>query len=409
MARLPKLGLHASGNFFIKYNGKNHYLGRDKAEAQRQYIEHIRLWRAGQDSESLTASMRLVDLAELLEREVEAESGPPARRYLHNHLIRFLAAWGNVPAAAIKPPQVTPVAWIKALKADMLLMRYAPRTINHDLGAAKRLIEWAGSMGYIAHYPTRGIKGVPLGARQRHDVPLATFIAQVRRAELFDPRLGPWMRLHFLTACRPAELVRLVHRRGTWEHGGPMLEMITADGPLLRFHDASCLSGSVFRMANKVARRTQDDRYIPLTGEALLWLSRCTPAWSTSSGYAQAVAATQPDPPHHIHHIRHTAASHLHGEGAAVADIELALGHWPRGAWMNYVRTSWRTPLQIMRSLRLSQPETAWESSPQGRDALDLWQQQSQQQKQNLLARTQRGRIRRFPPPPQLPPPSSAD
>jgi integrase len=400
MARLPKLGLHASGNYFIKYGGQNHYLGRDLAAAQAEYARHLILWRKLQTAKASTTGRtpeRLIIelLTEFLD-EVGSDAGPNARRHLASHTQRFGAAWGQVPAHRVVLPEVNPITWLRALKSDMLAIGYAPKTINHDLSAGKRFIEWAGVMGYLPAVSTRTIRGVPLGPRKRVDVHLDVLIGQIKRAECFDPRLGPWLRLHFLTGCRPSELVRLVHRQGMWERGGPTTILPTEHGELVRFHDAASLHGAVFRMQSKMEKVTRDHRYLCLSPEALYWLARCAAPWKTAAGYAQAVEATGPDPAHRVFHIRHTAATHLYSAGVSPAETAIFLGHWPPGAWLNYVREAWRTPLLLAKSLRLAAAEAAWEANPRHSADLHRWQREGDQLREQYQKNPFRGRVQKF-------------
>lgn len=42
----PKLRVHESGNFFVRFSGVTRYLGRDKTEAKRLYGIEVEKWRA---------------------------------------------------------------------------------------------------------------------------------------------------------------------------------------------------------------------------------------------------------------------------------------------------------------------------------------------------------------------------
>jgi integrase len=400
MANMPKLALHSRGMYFVKYGGKFHYLGRDLAAAQLEYGRHIIEWRKLQTAKpsktGTTADRLIIELLTEFLDEVGSDSGPTARRHVASHTQRFGAAWGQVPVRRVVLPQVNPLAWLRALKADMVRIGYAPKTINHDLSAGKRFLEWCGAMGYLPAVSTRAIRGVPLGPRKRVDVQLDVLIGQIKRAECFDPRLGPWMRLHFLTGCRPSELVRLIHRQGVWERGGPTTILSTDAGEIIRFHDAASLQGAVFRMKSKMEKVTRDHRYLCLSPEALYWLGRCSAPWKTAAGYAQAVESTRPDPAHRVFHIRHTAATHLYSAGVSPAETAIFLGHWPPGAWLNYVREAWRTPLLLARSLRLAAAEAAWESTPRNAADLQRWQSEGQRLREQFQANPFRGRLRRF-------------
>ncbi len=400
MARMPKLSLHARGQYFVKYGGTFHYLGRELDAAQLEYAKHIILWRKLQSAKASktgrTPDRLIIDLLTEFLDEVGADSGHTARRHLASHTQRFGAAMGQVPIKRVVLPDVNPLAWLRALKTEMLNLGYAPKTINHDLSASKRFIEWCGAMGYLPSVSTRTIRGVPLGPRKRIDVHLDVLIGQIKRAECFDPRLGPWMRVHFLTGCRPSELVRLIHRQGMWERGGPTTIVPTEHGELVRFHDTASLQGAVFQMKSKMEKVTRDHRYVALSPEALFWLARCAAPWKTAAGYAQAVEATRPDPAHRVFHIRHTSATHLYAAGVSAAETQIFLGHWPPGAWLNYVREAWRTPLLLAKSLRLASAEAAWESNPRNAADLQRWQREGDQLREQYQKNPFRGRLQRF-------------
>lgn len=368
----------------VSYGGTDHYLGHDKAAAQREYARHLAAWadlRARRASAPSSANRTILELAQVFLGIVLTDAGEPAERYYRKHLARFLNLWGAVKAREVRPPEVHPADWLEALKADMTRAGYAPRTILHDLNAAKRLLAWAGDRGHLPALSLRSVRAPALGVLRRIDkrpAEVAAFIDSCKR----DPRLEPWLRLQFLAALRPKELVHLVcslhferltecgqlaslQARDQLEHFRPV-HGEGGNGPgweLLKHGRGGGAGGrggkkkgaaksGVYRVANKMVRRTQDWRYVVLSASALAELERCRPWWTTESGYYQAVwrARGQRGGPHFL---RHSAASDLRLRGAAVAEVQIVLGHWPPGAWRIYAREGWRTPLSIASRLRL--------------------------------------------------------
>lgn len=358
----PQLKLHkATGQHYVYYAGSRHYLGSDAAEARRRLPAETVKWaqwaQGRSDARPANPTTRTIGDVALEWLELKAtDTGESAMRDARTFLARFLAAWGAVPCSAVHPPAVHPAAWLNALKADMKAQGFAARTINKTVRAAKALLNYAADMGYTATYNYRQVKGLDLGERRRIDRPLDDVAAFIAGCERADDRLYPWLRIAYLTACRPKELVRLMLRDGRWEQ------------------EPAHNGGGIWRTANKSVRRTGDYRYIALTAQAkalLLegWSLRAAagtappgarqPAVNSQSGLQQYVrtAARSAFGPRGseggMHFLRHSAATHLAQQGAAQEDISLALGHWPPGEWRTYAREDWRRPLEVLGRLAL--------------------------------------------------------
>jgi len=352
----PTLKFHkAAGQWYIRYNRTFFYLGTKKSEAENRMPDELTRWArwvASRKTPARSSHERTVShvATEFLE-SVGVDVNERAMIYYRGRLIRFLAAWGRVPLARIRPPEVNPLAWLNAMKADMTMAKLRPSTINHDLGAAKRLLQFAMDMHYIPPFNLRSVRKVSQGARPRKDRSLPEVVRFIRTIESADERLYPWARIMYLTACRPIELFRLMRGEGSWEYRSP--------------------GGSVYRTLNKSAKRTGDDRYVVLTPHAtdlllLGWFLRgqhedAGTAWLSQSGFQQAVGATGVRGG--VHFLRHSAASHLRQMGCSVEETQIALGHWPSGAWRNYVTEAWQRPLAVMSKLTLPPPGTAEESA----------------------------------------------
>lgn len=348
----PTLKLHkATGVFYVYFAGKRHYLGKDKAAAKAQLPALTVRWAAW--AQSLTdarptnpTTRTIGDVALEWLRLKETDTSDDSMRDTRTYLARFLAAWGYVPCSEVHPPRVHPAAWLNALKSDMKDQGFAPRTINKTVRTAKSLLTYAADMGYTSAYSFRQVKGLPLDARRRIDRTPEQVVAFIVACEKADPRLYPWLRLAYLTAARPIELVRMMLAQGQWElesaHGG----------------------GAVWRCLNKSVRKTGDFRYISLTAhcKALLlegWRLRAMPPKDLRSRGVNSQSALQvavrsaARSPGGMHFLRHSAATHLAQQGLAPADISLALGHWPPGEWQIYAREDWKRPLEVLARLTL--------------------------------------------------------
>ena len=126
----PKLRLHASGNWFVHWGGAHHYLGRDRQIAQTLYANELTAWaawraQAGQSGSPgiprpsrrarATPPRTLAQLHAEWLQTIRTDAGNAAESYYTRHTVRFIAAWGQVPANTVRPPQVRPAAWLAAL------------------------------------------------------------------------------------------------------------------------------------------------------------------------------------------------------------------------------------------------------------------------------------------------------
>lgn len=387
--RPPTLKLHkATGQWYVRYAGKCHYLGKHKAAAERQLPAEITKWAAWAqgrtDKRPVNATSRTLGDVALEWLELKAtDVGEEAMRDARTFIARFLAAWGHIPCIEVVAPRVNPTAWLNALKSDMKDQGFKPRTINKTIRTAKALLHYGADMGYLPQFNLRQARGLPLGAKRRIDRTIDDVIAFIVTCENADARLYPWLRIAYLTACRPKELVAMMKREGRWEQ------------------ETAHRGGAVWRCANKVAYRTGDDRYISLTSHALALLRE---GWSlreaagvapngarqnavqSQSGLQQYVrTAAQRSPTGGVgglHFLRHSAATHLGQQGVQAEDIDLALGHWPPGEWRSYAREDWRRSLEVLARVTLPPRGSREESAAVARSASLLSQREGRDLRQ---------------------------
>lgn len=340
----PKLSCHATGVYFTHWGGRNHYFTKNREESIPLYAESIKAWAAWKSSRGAARSPRgvltVAQVCRLFLEGLEADSGPELQGYYRKHLARFVNTWQAAPASAIT------AADLQALKLDMSRHGYAPKTINHDLLAVRRMYNWADSMGYVPLPPLRGAKAIRLPPPKPKSLPLSTIRATLELAERglgqrsslrtrrqLDPeppapQVAIWMRLQYLALLRPIEVVRLVHGHGELVEEG-----------IFRLH------------VGKADKTSQQSRNLVLSPRALEVLAQARPIWSRLDSYSAAVRRMcGPGGPHAL---RHSAATHLHRAGVARAEIDLLLGHLPPRVSLIYAPITWKPLRSIAAGLSL--------------------------------------------------------
>jgi integrase len=357
MRRPPQLRLHATGQFFVRFGGKNHYLGKDSQAAQRQYPELLRAWSAWRSARGRVleqvrpGSMTVAEAAEAWLLARAAEASPKLLRGYRADLRPIVSAAGALPMAALD------AAKLIAISADLRVAGRSPSTINHTIRAAKMMIQWAMDT-HPSACPPINLRPLRL-QRERKRADLAAPPAQVARyiaaAEALDPRLGPWLRLGFLTGARVGELVRLVHGLGRWHRPDR--------------------GAFVFATSNKTAHSTgEGDRFIVLTEEAIEQLRLCGRHWSTPNGFSHAwsdrfgdqpapagggepppgIDQASPDLPQRpVKFLRHSAYQGLLDAGVEFNRARILMGHAVPGSWGHYAAAPWHAWRADMAKLTL--------------------------------------------------------
>ncbi len=317
-ARTPQLRRHKTGVWFCRWGGRDHYFTKSKRDSQARYLESLKLWaewRGERNTKRLpliTQSIAVVDVADLFLQAKALERGEATREYYRKHIKRFLLAYGPVRCDMIKAQH------LQGLKEDMLRHGFAPKTVNHDLGAVKTMLRWAMDFDYMPIVRLEGVKKIPLGPPKVKAVP----IEEIKNmAEQAPETMAPWLALNYLCLMRPSEVIRVARKEGEWIEDG------------------------IYEIENKVGRRTGMHRQVVFSDEALEWFALIEPRWSRLDSYSQAVrdffGSGGPG------RLRHSAATHLHRVGVARGDVDILLGHLPGRVSLTYAPIAWQ-PLRAL-------------------------------------------------------------
>ncbi len=334
--RMPKLRRHASGHWFCRWAGRDHYFGRDRKRATQLYLASIAeftAWRTQRDQFRLPPLSRSLTVQELHDRFVanrEIEGGRDRADFYRKHLKRFVLAYSDAMAQHYKPN------WLQILKDRLIISHLAPRTINHDIQAVRTMLQWAMDLELIAPVNLRGVKKLPLGEIPDKSWP----VARVRQFVLGcpHPNLRSWLALCYLCALRPKECVRIMTGQGRWIQRGILV------------------------IPNK-ARRCRIARHVLFSAEAFRWWRAAKPQWSRLDSFSQACRLQLGSGPHAL---RHSAGTHLIAAGVAREDADSILGHYPRAISVTYMPLRWRHLRCLAARLTLEDPASCCILPPRG-------------------------------------------
>lgn len=353
--REPAIRQKNTGGYFVRWGGRDFYLSVDRAEAQRLFtakdsshpgsFSAWRAWKAHRQLHSARARsaagrhLLLIDAERLMHRSYLDDGRADTARFWRSGLARFIKVHGEASMVDFSSPDpvrgryAAPiVAFLNAYRTDMSRPhkhRLANRTINHELGAVKRLFNWTAEQGLCPEVNWRGVKRLPASRGIPEVLSTERIGAMIAAAGAVDPRLVPWLALGYLTVGRVSEIPRLVSRRGEFQ---PVLDArgrLVCDRGLfaLSVHKNSWRGDSAFA------------RHMLLTDEALEWLDLARPFWSGLDSFsATAIDAGFARGPHVL---RDSAASHLRLRGVPLADVDVLLGHVQSGEWRSYALIPW--------------------------------------------------------------------
>lgn len=318
--RKPGLKWHRHKRlYYVRRQGRCVYLGRDREQARHRYHAEMIDWAKRRAQHEIVAAQRRrfrdLTLADLYDRFIDAkrtEVRPDTVRHYQAHLRRFVAVYHWCPASAITPHNV------QSIKTDLIAGGLRPRTVNHEIACIKAMLQWGVDFELIPQLHLRAVKPVRLDPPP----PKGYSVAQMRRMIRWAPaRLKPWLRVNWLTACRPAEVVRLVNGEGQWIDEG------------------------VFRLTQAKTR----DRHLLLSELAIKHLKRCHPVFHHLNSYGQACRrhckCDRSDPNERgmtPHPLRHGAAQELVRRGVRRQVVDLILGHMPGRTSLTYVPIAWQ-------------------------------------------------------------------
>jgi integrase len=308
--RKPKLSWHrASRRYYVRYRGKCHYLGRDIAAARTAYDEHMvewATWRAQRNAQLIlrpTPNPTIADVYDRFLRSREPEVAPETLLHYRSHLRRFTALYRAWPAANISAVN------LQALRQDLITMGLAARSVNHEINAIKTMMRWAIDLALIPPINLRAVRTLRLDAPPVRGYSLAEVRHMIKRA---PSRLKSWIRVNWLTAARPMEVLRLVFKQGEWIEQG------------------------VFTLT----RGKTLNRHLVCSELALRHLKRCRPIYHYLNSYGQACRRATGLTPHPL---RHGAATHLAQLGVPRTTIDAILGHLPSRTSRTYQPIDWQS------------------------------------------------------------------
>lgn len=384
--RIPSIRKKNTGNHFVRWGGRDWSLGTDPDVARKAWLDpasthpgRLAAWqawraagggavgrpRAGTPSTSRRSVGTLVvdavrDMLESYERRGHAQSA----RSLRSSLKRFVAIHGATPmvelatanpARGLYLPPLLPK--LEALRDDMLTpdeagLAYAAHTINHDLGAVRLLFQHAAARGWCPAVSFDTLRFATPPAASPEDLSPAGVSWLLRIARHTNPHLAPLLAAQYLTLVRSSEVLELVaawrgdasaglvRSRSEWGHDVGDRGLVE----LLRHKNAH--RGSTYR------------RFVVISPAAATALDevRGSPRWTRADGYEHAALRAILTGPRVL---RDSGASNLRLLGVDSADVDLLLGHQPRGAIGSYARAPW--PALRERAARLShQCEFGW-------------------------------------------------
>ena len=313
--RKPSLRRDHKGQNIVKWGGRVHYLGVDKARAQVKYAQEIVKWAQWRAERTRVPARprTLITVFELYERYLAAKKGQRAEQtilHIKNSLRRFLITFSTMPAESIRP------VVLQDFKQSLGKLALAPRTINHEIAAAKAMLRYGWRMELIPVVDLGIVEPIPLPRPKPKGYTPAQVKAMIYKA---PPYLACWIELHWNLMARNMEMIRVVGDAGEWPE------------PWLFRPDQAKTGG----------------RHLVFSNHSLTLLDVCEPRYTRMDSYGTACGRACGCYPHAI---RHGAAQYLHSQGVGRAEIDQALGHLPSRVSVTYNPVEYE-PLRATMSL----------------------------------------------------------
>lgn len=356
--RVPALHKHRNGQYFVKWAGRNRYLGKDKALAERLYLDQIAQWRewwenkadAREVRQSRQGSSVPISIEDLAERFLEAkrlEHGVDCEARYRKHLKRFREEMESARKAErlrIWDADLVSARLLNDFKLE-LLQKYKlkPRTINHDLTTIRVMYNWSAAAGLLEPKALNVVKNLPVGPVD--DGAVST--RDVRKGfAACPPLLQPWFAINYLALLRPSEVVRVAKAQGRWH---------------------ASLKGVFILDRGKVDIRVSIKRHVVFSPLAEKWVrygwqtiqdernaGRKDLKWNNLDAYSEAIRRHFAPGPKIL---QKSAASHLAQQrGVAPADVELLLGHVKSRLSVTYYAPHWKKLRTVAAKLKLPKP-----------------------------------------------------
>lgn len=352
------LRLHASGQYFFRHAGRDHYVGKDEAAADtafRAYFAALEGAKAGGAPEPVKAARASVvkarpvapvpasptvkQTAERLRAWADKRRTERTADGEWHHLGLFLRDFGDRAIDSLTVAELT--EWANGLaRADG--KSYSPLALNHKLRAARRLLTWAHDAGILATpYRLVTLAPVPLPPPKPKALKPGKVEATVRSLYSLNPALGRLYLLAFYAALRPSEVGRVVRRDWSREDS-----------------DGSTLPEGCYRLQVSKTRK----RIVILTPEAEALMrgmdERYGAAHESQLNHAVQRARQwlgNDLPP--IHPMRHSAATAMIDAGIPRDHVEAALGHTLPRVQASYTRHPLSLARESMQLLAQLVPE----------------------------------------------------
>lgn len=308
--KVPTIRVHkASGQFVSDLNCKTHYFGKDEEAAWSAFLPVLAKWRKQNNRhDCVTVREAVRHLTEM----IAADCGHPDTKKTYAPYRYFVEQHGGRDLADLS------VQDVESFKTHILAKKLAPKTVNHWMGALKRLIRYGHARGWRGPMETSFIRMVPLEAPPPKHLSITEVSEWFRLADEYNQNLGLWLRVMLATGARPSEVVRLVGGEGKWIEPGVF-----------------CFTRA---KTNKVVRQP---RCLVVTEPTLAILKQTRPHWSWQCTLAQTCHRAFGSGPHRL---RHTAAFLIHrlpGERVSREDTDIWLGHYPAYVSMVYNPIRW--------------------------------------------------------------------
>jgi site-specific recombinase XerD len=337
-ARTPKIRTHKRGYYFVRWGGKDHYLGSDLAAAEQLFFDPesdhpgaLHRWMSWQSTKSQARQRRAqgpsLTVAELFEMFLEhyaLDGRDDTVVYYRKQLTRFLSVFG-----AMRTDELD-IAALHAFLADLKRLNLAPRTVRHDINAVKTMLRFGANRELAPVLNLDAVRAPRVQAPTPTRLPFAEVCRWMRAAhDAGKANLAAHIALNYLCLARPSEVLRLVSGEGEFQ---PVR--------VVRGGAVTIEPRGIFVLERwKTEHRTSYPRHLVLTDTALSWLEHASPEWSRLDSYSPAVRRVcGPGGPKLL---QKAAAWHLQLQGVDQADVDLLLGHEPSGAWRHYVRREW--------------------------------------------------------------------
>lgn len=376
--RVPAIRCKATGNHFVRWGGRDWSLGTDPDKARWHWIDprsthpgrmsQWQAWRASGggdlplptliDQPTRPDACLVAHAARDMLAQYERLGHHQSARSLRSSLKVFLSQHGGasiVELATVGPGiyRAPVLILLESMRDDLITpdehgLAYAPRTINHALAAVALLFKHAHQRGWCPEVSFKSLEKLTPPAASPEDLSPAGVAWLVRIAAHADPSLAPVLAAQYLTLCRSSEVIVLLAAwagdagAGTVMDRSPWGHRVGKRGLVELLRHKNSHRGESYRRLVIVT-----DEAAEHLDRAVAMVSRGRPGagvvpgsrrWSRADGYEHAVLRAIGVGPRVL---RDSGASNLRLLGVDLADVDLALGHQPRGAIASYARAPW--------------------------------------------------------------------